>query len=46
MEVCDGSRYASQTPQPRPHPWKLEDDFLGHERCRDWERQDALVDQI
>ena len=42
MEVCDGSRYAGQTPQPRPHPWKLEDDFLGHERCRDWERQDAL----
>lgn len=29
-------RYAGQTPQPRPHPWKLEIDFLGHERRRDW----------
>ena len=36
MEVCDGSKYARQTPQPRPHPWELEDDFLGHERRRDW----------
>src|SRR5580693_5696313 len=36
MEVFDGSRYAGQTPQPRAHPWKLEDDFLGHERRRDW----------